>query len=82
MRDYAAYDCCMNAPTSLAELDCKPLAVCPECVQKIWWVSDCDPLARYSSLVEFVTRHRLTTEEQFWQRSMNVVRDLAEKEQR
>jgi hypothetical protein len=81
IRDYAAYDCCMTTPTSLAELDRKPLAFCPECVQKVWWVSDTDPLERYASLMEFVSKHHLLAEEKFWKQSMEVVRGLTEREQ-
>ncbi len=73
MADFAAYHCGLNPVHSLADLDDKPLPFCPECEQKVWWLSDVEPLERYKRLVEFAHQHHLEQERRHWQRSLDAI---------
>lgn len=64
-----AYDCCMNGSNHLAEMDTRPMWLCPQCVQKVWWACGADPVARYRKLAEFAAQHGLAKEAEFWRRS-------------
>jgi archaemetzincin len=70
-----AYECLMNGSNHLAEADSRPLSLCPECVQKVWWACHADPVKRYEALVEFGKQHDLGTEVEFWQKSADRLRD-------
>jgi archaemetzincin len=72
--DFAAYPCGMNPVQGRADLDDKPLLFCPECVQKVWWLGDVEPLDRYKQLVEFANRHHLEQEHRHWQRTLEAIR--------
>jgi archaemetzincin len=64
-----AYECLLNGSNSLAEMDSRPLWLCPECVQKVWWACHADPVKRYEALIEFGKQHDLDAEVEFWQKS-------------
>ncbi|MBU4460657.1 MAG: archaemetzincin, partial [Verrucomicrobia bacterium] len=48
-----AYECCMCGSNHQEESDRRPLHLCPECVAKVCWATQADPVARYKRLVEF-----------------------------
>ena len=68
-----AYECCMNGSNHLGEMDSRPMWVCPQCVQKIWWACSADPAKRYQRLAEFAGKYGLETEAAFWNRSREQV---------
>lgn len=70
-----AYECLMNGSNHLGEADSRPLWLCPECVQKIWRACDADPIKRYEALIEFGKQHDLKAEVEFWQKSVQRLRD-------
>jgi archaemetzincin len=70
-----AYECLMNGSNHLAEADSRPLWLCPECVQKVWWGCHADPVKRYETLIEFGKQRDLGAEVEFWQKSANRLRD-------
>jgi archaemetzincin len=72
-----AYECGMNGSNSLAETDRHPLAFCPECEAKLWFVSGADPFARYRKLADFARRHGFKQEEQLWNASAEALEDSA-----
>ena len=74
IRDFAAYHCGMNSASSLTALDEKPLAFCPECEQKVWWLCDIEPLDRYQRLVEFAAEQHLEPERHHWQQMLDAIR--------
>jgi serine/threonine protein kinase/predicted Zn-dependent protease len=74
MHDFAAYDCGMNRARTVAELDARPLAFCPECEQKAWLLGDAEPLERYRLLIEFARGHGLGVEADFWERAALAIR--------
>ncbi len=65
-----AFRCLMNGSNSRAECDRTPLAFCPECEQKVWWVCRLDPAGRYRRLIAFAEGHRLDEEARFWRESL------------
>lgn len=64
-----AYECCMNGSNHLAEMDSRPMWLCPQCVQKVCWASGADPAARFRKLAEFAEKHGLPDEAEFWRKS-------------
>lgn len=61
-----AYECMMNGSNHLAEMDGRPMWLCPECVQKVWWGCDLEPVDRYKSLAEFANLHDLEADLKYW----------------
>ena len=70
-----AYECLMNGSNSLGEMDSRPMWLCPECVQKVWWACRTDPVKRYEALIEFGKQHDLSKEVEFWQQSAGRLRE-------
>lgn len=68
-----AYECCMCGSNSLHEGDLQPLALCPECVAKVCWGCEADPLERYRKLAEFCRREKLTPEAVFYEKSISAL---------
>jgi len=73
MQHCIAYQCCMNGSNHRAEADRRPLALCPECVAKVWWVTGCDPAERYRRLAAFCKTHGLESEAAFYQKSLEAI---------
>ena len=68
-----AFECNMNGSNSLPESDRTPLALCPECVAKIWWSCRCDPVERYTKLEAFCRENGMTEEADFYQKSRETI---------
>jgi archaemetzincin len=56
------YECVMNGVANLDELDATPLRLCPECLRKLLWLVDVDPLQRYRELARYYEAHGLDAE--------------------
>ena len=74
-----ACECCMNGSNNLSEMDSRPMWLCPQCVQKVWWACSAKPVQRYQRLAEFAEKHHLPDEAKFWQRSHELVEATAER---
>lgn len=68
-----AWECGMNGSNSLAESDRRPIHLCPECLQKLWWATGVDPVERFESLVELCAEHGLDEEKAFYERSLDAI---------
>lgn len=68
MEHCTAYECNMCGSNSRPEADRRPLALCPECVAKVWWSAGADPAARYRRLAEFCGEQGLECEQEFFRR--------------
>jgi archaemetzincin len=68
------HECLMNGSNHLAEMDARPLWLCPVDVQKVWWACKADPVKRYQSLAEFARQHGLDKEARFWSESLERMR--------
>ena len=53
MKHCIKYECLMAGTNHLAETDRRPLDNCPECMAKLAWAMDYDPVERYRNLEAF-----------------------------
>jgi archaemetzincin len=53
MKHCIKYECLMSGTNHLAETDRRPLDNCPECMAKVAWAMNYDPVERYNRLAEF-----------------------------
>ena len=53
MQHCKKYECLMSGTNSLAETDRRPLDDCPECMAKVAWAMNYDPVERYNNLAAF-----------------------------
>ncbi len=71
------YECLMNVTTpNLADIDRTPIALCPDCVPKVWWASRLLPSRWYASLAEFARDYELGEEARFWEKSLELVSEI------
>lgn len=68
-----AYECNMCGSNSRAESDGKPLELCPECLAKVCWACELDPLARFKALEEFCEEQGLEPEADFYRKSIEML---------
>lgn len=57
MKHCIKYECLMSGTNHLAETDRRPLDNCPECMAKVAWAMNYDPVERYNRLAEFWKRN-------------------------
>lgn len=69
-----AYECNMCGSNGREESDRRPLYLCPECVAKVWWATESDPIKRYESLAAFCEKNKLTKSAEFFQKSAEQIR--------
>jgi archaemetzincin len=62
MRHCTKYECVMSGSNHVGETDRRPIDACPECMAKICWMMKQKPADRYSRLVEFTKKQRLSNE--------------------
>lgn len=74
MSHCTAYECNMGGSNSREESDEGPLALCPECLAKVSWATTTDPIKRYEILLDFCRQHGLTTEAEFFEKSLDSLR--------
>ena len=63
MRHCTKYECLMSGTNHLAETDRRPLDSCPECMAKVVWAMNYDPVERYKNLAAFWKKNKKTDEE-------------------
>jgi archaemetzincin len=63
MRHCIKYECLMSGTNHLAETDRRPLDNCPECMGKVAWSMNYDPVTRYKSLAAFWKKNNRPAEE-------------------
>jgi archaemetzincin len=73
IRHCTAYECGMNGSNHRAESDSRPMAFCPQCEMKVWWIRACEPRARYARLAELAHSLGLPEEARFWEQSRAAV---------
>jgi archaemetzincin len=74
MEHCTAYECQLNGSNTLEEVDVSPLWLCPDCLQKVWWGCQTDPVKRFEALIAFGKQHHLDAEVDFWQKSVERLR--------
>ena len=53
MKHCTKYECLMSGTNHLGETDRRPLDNCPECMAKVAWAMNYDPVERYNNLAAF-----------------------------
>ncbi len=65
-----SYLCCMCGSNSQDESDRQPLELCPECMAKVCFAAQCDPVARFRDLREFCEKQELNEAADFYRQSI------------
>lgn len=65
-----ACECCMNGSNHREESDRQPLYLCPECMAKVCWATQADPVIRYRRLLVFCRDNGFEQEQAFFERSI------------
>lgn len=79
MRHCTKYECLMSGTNHLAETDRRPLDNCPECMAKLAWAMNYDPVERYRRIAAFWRKNNRPEEEKRVLEMAEAVR-VAEKE--
>ncbi len=69
-----AYECNMCGSNNMAEADRQPLWLCPECMAKVCWATETDPVTRYRKLAEFCKEHGFKAEQEFYEKSFKALK--------
>ncbi len=70
MRHCTAYECCMCGSNNRAESDRRPVYLCPECVAKVCWATQTDPVARYQRLKTFCEQQGFEKDRAFFEKAI------------
>jgi archaemetzincin len=76
MKHCIMHECNMCGSNHRDESDRRPLALCPECLCKVCWATDADPLERFQRLYRFCIDQGLEKEAAFYQKSIDMVQNL------
>jgi len=63
LRHCTKYECLMSGTNNLAETDRRPLDNCAECMAKVAWAMNYDPVERYKNLAGFWKKNKKPEEE-------------------
>jgi len=72
-----AYECNLCGSNSRPESDRRPIVLCPECLAKVCWACNVDPLVRYRRLAGFCEREGLTETLKLYQKAIGRLEALA-----
>lgn len=79
IRHCAKYECLMSGTNHLGETDRRPLDACPECMAKIAWAMDYEPVARYRNLAAFWEKQNWIEERELFLKKADAFRAEASK---
>ena len=68
-----AWQCNMCGSNHMKEADATPLALCPECVAKLWWITGADPVGRYRKLAEFCKAQGLKPQQECYEKAIQAL---------
>jgi archaemetzincin len=71
------FQCCMGGSNHREESDRRPVTLCPECLAKLCWAIQTDPLDRYKKLMEFFDAYGFENEARFCR---TAIRSLSSEE--
>ena len=69
------YNCLMNGSNSQEEKDRRPLMCCPECMAKIAWATNSNPVDRYKKLMTFCKKSGLGKEAEIYKKYLDILID-------
>jgi len=73
MQHCILYECGMCGSNHRAEADRRPLWLCAECIDKVYWATGADPLERYRQLADFAAEHGLAAEQEFYEKCIRTI---------
>ncbi|HEX8853104.1 MAG TPA: hypothetical protein VF754_06435, partial [Pyrinomonadaceae bacterium] len=74
VRHCTKYECVMCGSNHINETDRRPVELCPECMAKICWATNTDPLTRYNSLAAFFAEQDFPAERKFFESSAETLK--------
>ena len=69
------YECVMSGTNSIDETDRRPIDACPECMAKIYWMTNTKAEDRYEKLAAFCRKYGLAKEAEEFKRKAAAVRN-------
>lgn len=72
------YECLMSGTNHLGETDRRPLDVCPECMAKIVWAMNYEPVNRYQKLAEFWKKQGSLGEEKSFTAKASAIEKISQ----
>jgi len=73
MKHCIKYECLMSGTNHLAETDRRPLDNCPECMAKLAWAMNYDPVERYLNLADFWEKNERQSEAKLFREKARAV---------
>jgi archaemetzincin len=67
------YQCVMCGSNHREESDRRPVLLCPECLAKLCWATQADPVERYRRLADFFENHGFDSEARFCRQSLRLL---------
>jgi archaemetzincin len=67
------FKCVMNGSNSLEESDQQPLWLCPQCLAKVCSATGADPQKHCEQLAVFARKHKMLSEQEFWEKSLTTL---------
>lgn len=67
------YDCNMCGSNHLEEADSRPMALCPQCLAKLYYATGVEPKQRFEKLIAFCKKHGLEEEQAFYEKSLAAI---------
>ena len=74
MKHCIKYECLMSGTNHVGETDRRPLDNCPECMAKVAWAMNYDPVERYNKLASFWQKNGRPEEAKLMQQKAAAVR--------
>lgn len=76
MKHCTKYECLMSGTNHLDETDRRPLDDCPECMAKLAWAMNYDPVERYNALAAFWEKNGRAAEAKIFREKAKAVKDV------
>ncbi|MBL7224369.1 MAG: hypothetical protein ISS72_10995 [Candidatus Brocadiae bacterium] len=73
MHHCTLYECNMCGSNHREESDRRSIALCPECVAKLWYITRCEPVRRFRKLAAFCKTHGLSAEQAHYEKAAKVL---------
>ena len=74
MEHCTLYECNMCGCNHLQEADRHPLWLCPHCLAKLCYATGANPVKRFESLIKFYKAHGLKEEQEFAEKSLELLK--------
>jgi archaemetzincin len=73
------YQCAMCGSNHREESDRRPITLCPECLAKLCWATQTDPIERYQKLLEFFEKNGFKSEARFCNKLLRALSSALKK---